>query len=105
MAVLPTRSHIYIWDSGDTAPENPVCKRDPLDVKYPHECYDSNCNYKLTFKELLGRNASIKIDGCVLNFYNYKDYKHLKKLWKSKYVQFLCCQCYDNMIHCGKDKI
>lgn len=83
-------------------------KRDPLDVRYPHRCFNSNCRMPLTFRELLNRNALISSpdrksilcsDGIYrydVIFYAYEKYKHLKKLWKCKYVKFLCCQCYDS---------
>ena len=28
------------------------------------------------------------------DWYNYKLFKHIKQLWRSKHVQFLCCICY-----------
>lgn len=52
-----------------------------LNKEFPHNCFNPECKIPLYFHELL--NANPKID---------KD--HLEKLWKSKYVQFYCCNCY-----------
>ena len=73
----------------------------PLDTKYPHECY--YCGRELYFKELLDRNAKITQKGIrgirgLKVSYDYAKYKHLKKLWRSKVVQFYCCRCYDERV-------
>ena len=68
----------------------------PLDTKYPNKCF--KCKKDSHFHELLNRNASI--GGIIrrgVNFYDYKEYKKLKKMWKSKYVQFYCCFCFADL--------
>lgn len=105
------------WDLGSQ--QNPLdcsisygsqLRPDPLNKKYPHECYNPKCGYILTFKELLDRNARVsnpsylydEYNNCVVKksliFYDYKTYKHLKQLWKCRHVRFLCCRCYDDLL-------
>lgn len=78
---------------------------DLLSIKYPHRCFNQECKVELSFQELLDRNASVwlkHLDCNVIRFYDYKKYKELKRLWKSKYVQFYCCRCY-KVLNGGKD--
>ncbi len=56
-----------------------------LDIKYPHVCF--KCKKSLCWKELYAANC----DGIV---FNMPVYKRLKKLWRSKVIEFYCCECY-----------
>ena len=61
-----------------------------LEIKYPHTCFI--CNQELIFKELFDANEPLKATA----FYGFDMplYMRLKKLWKSKDVEFLCCDCF-----------
>lgn len=81
-------------DSGEDSKES---WEHPLDIKYPHKCY--NCGDLILWKELLIENGVFR--GSYKYIYTgkgyldlFKKYKHLKKLWKSKVIQFYCCDCY-----------
>ena len=58
-----------------------------LDIKYPHICF--KCKRKLKFIELYGINREYS------EAFNMPLYKRLKKLWKSPYVEFYCCVCFN----------
>lgn len=53
--------------------------KSPADIKYPHKCF--KCKKPIFWTELLRSNVG-------------QNREHLIKLWQSKYVQFLCCGCY-----------
>ncbi|KKN56965.1 hypothetical protein LCGC14_0566870 [marine sediment metagenome] len=63
-----------------------------LDIKYPHVCF--KCKTNLTFKELFDANRKNGLE-CINYFRDFDMplYRKLKRLWKSEYVQFYCCEC------------
>lgn len=71
-------------------------KKHILDIHYPHKCH--RCKKPLYWEELYHANAFTFIyrdyqPGTGLKW-DFKAYKRLKKLWRSKVVQFYCCDCY-----------
>jgi hypothetical protein len=54
-------------------------EKNPMDEKYPHTCHQ--CSKPLKFLEMCNANTKMEPD-------------HLKKLWKSQAVEFLCCRCF-----------
>ena len=97
-----------------------------LDKHYPHYCCKEmgGCGKRLWFEELVLANSNlkylfenkiwkktreelVKVQGERFNVVflsdlfeerlKYKVYKYLKKLWKNKHVEFLCCNCYARM--------
>lgn len=62
----------------------------PLDVKYPHVCF--KCKTPIIFEELFNANRR-NHEFRKLQF-DMPLYRSLKKLWKSKYVEFFCCTCH-----------
>lgn len=66
-------------------------KTHPMDKKYPHTCF--KCGKSLRWTELLSSNGLYKHGGIRDNI--YEQYKHFKKLWRSKVIQFYCCLCYN----------
>ena len=58
-----------------------------LNTKYPHVCF--KCKRELRFIELYGINREYS------EAFNIPLYKRLKKLWKSPYVEFYCCVCFN----------
>ena len=55
-------------------------KKTELDFKYPHRCFE--CGKELRWLEVTEATS------------NGFRIEYLKKLWKSKYVQFYCCKCF-----------
>ncbi len=77
----------------------------PMDKNYPHECAspDHKGHPQIWWKELVDQNWHI-CEG-IDNNYKYtgiEGYIQLKKLWRSKVIQFYCCRCYN--IEMRKDK-
>ncbi len=60
-------------------------KKHILDRKYPHVCFE--CQTPLKFQELLDANS------CTA-FLDVDMYKRMKKLWRSRVIEFYCCLCY-----------
>lgn len=60
-----------------------------LDINYPHVCH--RCGKRLFWMELYRANSIFTPVG------DFKTYKRLKKLWKSKIVEFYCCFCYKSV--------
>ena len=58
-----------------------------LDIKYPHICF--KCKKELSWVELFNANMND-----FWSFNAYKGYKILKKLWRSRDIEFYCCSCY-----------
>ncbi|KKM15856.1 hypothetical protein LCGC14_1691830 [marine sediment metagenome] len=87
-----------------------IIKPHPLDVKYPHICF--NCKRGLKFEELFHANKR-EINQGLIAGHHYSDllkfdmplYRSLKKLWRSQVVEFYCCKCFtdkkilDNYFH------
>lgn len=70
-----------------------------LDLHYPHKCH--RCKKPLYWEELYDANAGRVIMICDRDHFarigpkwDFKTYKRLKKLWRSKVIQFYCCDCY-----------
>ena len=63
-------------------------KRSKYDEKYPHKCY--HCGQSVFY--LHAYSEFIKKE--YLGFDNKEYEKEFKKIWKSKYVNFLCCDCF-----------
>jgi len=76
-------------------------RKDPLDVKYPHMCFNPNCKRKLNFKELWEANAKeIFVNNKVHHGrrkWDFECYLRMKKLWRSQVIQFYCCDCFRGM--------
>ncbi len=66
---------------------NTSTKKHGLDIKYPHVCF--KCKKDLYWVELFYANARSSFRG-----WDFKTYKKLKRLWRSKVVEFYCCKCY-----------
>jgi len=91
-------------------------KKPLLDILYPHKC--PACGRKLKFLELILADGNLPlkqefkkktwdfIDKYYSNFdfyiklgwceiFSEHEYQwHLRKLWKSKHVEFVCCKCF-----------
>ncbi len=70
-----------------------IDKPHPLDVKYSHVCYSRFCGKQLRFEELFQANTKneyYRNGGC----FDIPLYRKLKKLWRSKDVEFFCCTCF-----------
>ena len=68
-----------------------LTKPHPLDRRYPHSCF--NCKRGLKFLELFQANTKNKYyrnGGC----FDMPLYRKLKKLWRSKDIEFYCCTCF-----------
>jgi len=96
-------------------------KKNVLDRKYPHCCFNQSCNRELRFQEVLNAIGNNQIR---FNFYSeileylqkhysfnhmtlskwsmifaeYEFYKHIKKVWKSPHARLLCCNCNSLML-------
>ena len=69
-------------------------KQHPLDIKYPHKCF--GCGTPLSWYELLTANLP-HLFRAIFTKKNYEKYKRLKKLWRSNFIQFYCCDCFDKV--------
>lgn len=68
-----------------------------LDTKYPHVCF--KCKRELKFRELYDANNVNEMIFYTpymkeLLGYNVPLYRKLKKWWKSRVIEFYCCQCF-----------
>ncbi len=62
-----------------------------LDRRYPHVCFE--CKKLLKFEELFLANMGTGGPVMYANF-DMPLYRRLKKLWRSRDVQFFCCNCF-----------
>ena len=59
------------------------------DDKYPHKCY--NCGQSVYYLHAYSEFTKKEYKGP----YKIREYeKEFKKIWKSQYVKFLCCDCF-----------
>lgn len=58
-----------------------------LDKKFPHVCF--KCKKELKFEELFVANSSF------INHFDMPLYRKLKNWWKSRFIEFYCCECYN----------
>ncbi len=66
-----------------------------LDIHYPHKCH--KCKTPLYWVELYHANVNHIVYNRARDMslqWDFKKYKELKELWRSKVVQFYCCECY-----------
>lgn len=61
-----------------------------LDVRYPHICF--KCKTPVIFRELFNANRRNYEYGKLQ--FDMPLYRRLKKMWKSRFVEFFCCTCH-----------